>query len=563
MAVKTYRLALGNDGNFGALSESDITAANRTDGWTSAKIASPFASDFDAGTKQISSTFASDSSKPNVTFVAGGTQTNALKTPAPLTGVFANTAWTLTFALRCTVASSQRGRMRLRVFRGTSADGASATQITSVPIIGTTVAAALSTTADQTSVVTWNPGTTITLNNEYLFFSIAWEITTAGGSNSADVVMRTGQAAGGSRLVTPDFVAPITTQRSLSATMPMTAQLSSQAIVPTPISLGAPMPMVAAGTADLRRGKAILASLTLTPMLSARERDLELEISADLGLASALGLSFIPGEEPTPQILLSSSLVLTPTLTDIATHYRAISGLFILTPVLSARKRDFDLAISASLVLTPSQTRAYRGFRTLASSLILTSAVNKEPSRSLAANLALSPTLNAQRLAALFTRALSASLLLIPDVAVKTGGKQPLSASLALSATLAREISRGIPGSLNLVPILTKRATHYRALTASLPISPILAKEQAYRRALSAVLSLSAGLGVRTTHLRALNALLALTVASSDMVTRRLAAGLALNPQIRAPEGRFCTSHAPGSAFSDFRPGCILQAVGY
>src|SRR4030095_16256953 len=113
MAVKTYRLGAGNDGNYGALFEADQTAASRTDGWTVAKIAATNQSDFDAGTKQASTTFAV-SAKP-ASFLTGATA-NALKTPAALTGVFANAAWTLTFAMRATTASAQAGRVRLRVF---------------------------------------------------------------------------------------------------------------------------------------------------------------------------------------------------------------------------------------------------------------------------------------------------------------------------------------------------------------------------------------------------------------------------------------------------------------
>jgi hypothetical protein len=92
----------------------------------------------------------------------------------------------------------------MRVYRSVNADGSGATELTSATQVGTT-SATLSTSADVTSVVTWSPGVTITLNNEYLFFVVAWEITTQGGSNTADVQIRTGQSAAGSRLVTPDF----------------------------------------------------------------------------------------------------------------------------------------------------------------------------------------------------------------------------------------------------------------------------------------------------------------------------------------------------------------------
>jgi len=202
MAVRTLRLGVGADGNFAAANEVDQTAASRTDGWTVAKIAATNQSDLDVGVKQASGTFAV-SAKP-ASFLIGSTA-NAIKSATPYAGTFAATAWTITFAVRAGTASSQAGRMRLRVFASVNADGSSARELTGSTQVGTT-SAALSTTADATSVVTWSPGA-ITLNNEYLFFVVAWEITTASGSNSGDVVLRTGQSAGGTRIVTPDLAA--------------------------------------------------------------------------------------------------------------------------------------------------------------------------------------------------------------------------------------------------------------------------------------------------------------------------------------------------------------------
>lgn len=207
MAVKTYRVQTTTTANTGDLAESDQTAATRTDGWTVAKIAAANSAHFDAGTKQTSGTFSLQSSTPKPSSFVTGALSNAFGTLTPLTGQFANTAWTFTFAVRATTASAQAGRMRMRVFKSVNADGTSATELTGSTQVGTT-SSALSTTADVTSVVTWSPGTTIQLDNEYLFFVLAWEITTASGSNSGDVQIRTGQAAAGSRLVTPDFVVP-------------------------------------------------------------------------------------------------------------------------------------------------------------------------------------------------------------------------------------------------------------------------------------------------------------------------------------------------------------------
>jgi len=57
-------------------------------------------------------------------------------------------------------------------------------------MVGTTTAAFSTTVAVSSSASTQVASSTIT--NEYLFLQAAWEITTAGGSNSADVLYRMG-----------------------------------------------------------------------------------------------------------------------------------------------------------------------------------------------------------------------------------------------------------------------------------------------------------------------------------------------------------------------------------
>ena len=237
MAVKTYRVALGLDGNFGALSDGvDVAAATRADGWTVAKLSATNESDFDAGTKQASGSFAIGQGKP-VTLLTGSTA-NAFRTPLPLNGSFANTNWVFTFAVRATVVSAQAGRMVMTIWRGPNADGSGATLIANTRPAGSglqgTVTSTLSTTADVTTAVTWTPGAVLTLVNEYLFFVLAWQTTTAGGSNSADVLIRTGQAAAGSRLVTPDYTQTPGTTQTFATTITRAAAVAVQAnnIVP-------------------------------------------------------------------------------------------------------------------------------------------------------------------------------------------------------------------------------------------------------------------------------------------------------------------------------------------
>lgn len=229
MAAKTYYVASGADGNFSALVDGTAqTAASRTDGWTVAKTASGNSSEYDSGTKQTSGSFSSQTTTPKPANFLTDTTANAFKTPAALNGVFSSAAWTFTWAVRAGTASSQAGRIRMRVFKSANADGSGATELTGSTQVGTT-SAALSTSSDATSTVTWTPGTTITLNNEYLFFVIAWEITTASGSNQGDVLIRTGSSGpAGSRLVTPNFspsvpIAPVT---GISATSTVSGSIT-------------------------------------------------------------------------------------------------------------------------------------------------------------------------------------------------------------------------------------------------------------------------------------------------------------------------------------------------
>jgi hypothetical protein len=207
VAVKTFTLTTSVDAgpsNSALLADGvDQAAASRSpDKWTVAKLAAGNSSQYVATGIQGSGSFSLDSTTPKPPTPLTNAQV-CFKSPDILTGTFAATAWTFTFAVRAATASAQAGRVRMRVFKTTSGAGTNSTELTSAVLVGTT-SAALSTTADATSVITWSPGS-LTLASEWLFFSLAWEITTASGNNSGDVIFRTGQAAGGTRIVTPDL----------------------------------------------------------------------------------------------------------------------------------------------------------------------------------------------------------------------------------------------------------------------------------------------------------------------------------------------------------------------
>ena len=209
MAVRTFRLTAGADGNFAAMAEADQSVAVRSDGWTVARIAAANFCNFDIGVKAASGSF-NTTAVPSALVL--GSTANAAKTPTALSGTFAATSWTFTFGLRAVTGSSQKGRVNMRVYKSVNADGSSSTELTTARLVGTTSVSVIA-ASDVTSVVTWSPGTTIVLNNEYLFFALAWEITTASGNNSSDVFFSTGVAGStGTWLVTPNFVStkPVT-----------------------------------------------------------------------------------------------------------------------------------------------------------------------------------------------------------------------------------------------------------------------------------------------------------------------------------------------------------------
>ena len=88
-----------------------------------------------------------------------------------------------------------RFHLRWRVYKSANADGASATELTSSTQVTPMTTVSLSNIVSQTHSVTWSPGTTITLSNEYLFFQLGFEVATAGGGNTQDVIIRKAPAS--------------------------------------------------------------------------------------------------------------------------------------------------------------------------------------------------------------------------------------------------------------------------------------------------------------------------------------------------------------------------------
>lgn len=178
------------------------TAANTAYGWTVAKTATttPYWRSR-LGASAVATVAAASSTIDSTTGPTAGTGTTATTAgdafrSGPYRGTFANTAWTFTLNMRASVAGAI-GRLRMRVWRSANSNGSSATALTASTLGTAAGPFTMSTTADVNVGFTWSPGA-ITLSDEYLFFQVEWQETTAGSSTTSNVLFRTG-----STIVTP------------------------------------------------------------------------------------------------------------------------------------------------------------------------------------------------------------------------------------------------------------------------------------------------------------------------------------------------------------------------
>lgn len=207
MPVKTFYIkdATASGSSHGSLQDGGTapTAATTITGWTVAKTAAGNFSLMIYGTDRASGTFSTTDSLSTQT--DAGT-TTSWRSENKIDGVFANTAWTITGVFRTpAVASTHSGRLNVKVFKSPNANGtanATVVEITSGKLTGSNTGAMGSTTTDYTSSVTFTPTAPVKMYNEYLFVTMQWETTVAGGSNSAEALFRVGATA---NVVTSDF----------------------------------------------------------------------------------------------------------------------------------------------------------------------------------------------------------------------------------------------------------------------------------------------------------------------------------------------------------------------
>lgn len=226
MATKTWTLRQvatgGTPANILWWDPTNATApaqATSVSGWTVGKIAANNYSNLVQGTERVTNTF-STTIVPNTTaptatgsFAATATytpptliyHTNSISTLYEYNGYFPAGNWVFTFpVISVSTSATGAGRINLRVFKASrNTDGTgwnTATELTGAMQAGT-IASAPTTTTPQTSTVTW-AAPIIRLDKEFLIVKIGWQITTASGSNTADILLRHGS---GCTMLSPNF----------------------------------------------------------------------------------------------------------------------------------------------------------------------------------------------------------------------------------------------------------------------------------------------------------------------------------------------------------------------
>jgi hypothetical protein len=198
MAVQTWYLSLANlaAAAYNALLIAVPGGANVAQGWTVGTRTAPNYSALQGDT--ISSAF--NTSEPSA-FSAWGYRTEQV-----VNGVYANSDWSLLVKVRADTAYyAQTGYVGFRLWRSANANGSGATQITPGWQYSTEVVFA-AVSDYQAKTITWSPGATVTLTNEYLWVEIVWSCVTSGGNAAAKVYFVENEGAA-ETLTTPDFTA--------------------------------------------------------------------------------------------------------------------------------------------------------------------------------------------------------------------------------------------------------------------------------------------------------------------------------------------------------------------
>ena len=173
-------------GNFQELSETSPGAdadSSPNVGWQGWKSGAPEYSEFERATVRAAGTFdvtVLPDGSINPTVEAG--KGDCYRTTSTYTTTFIAGIWSFFNSFRAIGLANFDFQINMRVFRDTSADGSTATEVTSATIIGSVITDLNTLQLDSTA--SWN-APSFSLSNEYLFIQAACFISEVGGSNPA------------------------------------------------------------------------------------------------------------------------------------------------------------------------------------------------------------------------------------------------------------------------------------------------------------------------------------------------------------------------------------------
>ncbi|OGS01552.1 MAG: hypothetical protein A2V88_02695 [Elusimicrobia bacterium RBG_16_66_12] len=229
---------------------SDATSSPNY-GWTVGASAAGTYCRADAGSEITG--FAASPIEPDGSIVTTANAGDCWRSANAMTGTFDTGTWLFQMAVIAVTAGGQMdGNAGFRLFKGKAANGSDAVEITSGRLVGSTVTN-LATSAQQNSIhnSTSIPG--FSVDGEYIFVQVGWEITGA-GAMLHDCIHRIGTTA--SLVTSPNFSA--TTPQSMSATE--AAALALAAVVTFARSLAATATGAASLIAQAVAGRSLAAS---------------------------------------------------------------------------------------------------------------------------------------------------------------------------------------------------------------------------------------------------------------------------------------------------------------
>lgn len=212
MAASILTLFLNNPqqsgSSAGLLDLTQPAASTSTTGWTVGTTAATNYSRIAYNKEKVASLFVASPAQPSGAPISVTTLAeDCWRLSGITTGQFSLGTWYSAISvIAVTNASSQAGRVRIRLWRSSNADATGATELTAGTMIGTTTGALSTTVAATSSASTRIAASNLT--NEYVFCQMAWETTTAGTNANADALVRLGpitSLTAGSFLVTSAF----------------------------------------------------------------------------------------------------------------------------------------------------------------------------------------------------------------------------------------------------------------------------------------------------------------------------------------------------------------------